>query len=74
MGLQRSRTSFEPRLKPSTTFPSSLYGPIGLSCRVSGMRTAATVAAPIAARKFGAPSWLLPWRRQKLEVLRLTRG
>ena len=59
MGLQRSRTSFEPRLKPSTTFPSSLYGPIGLSCRVSGMRTAATVAAPIAARKFGAPSWLL---------------
>ncbi len=48
MGQQRSRTSFEPRLKPSTTFPSSLYGPIGLSCRVSGMRTAATVAAPIA--------------------------
>ena len=45
MGLQRSRTSFEPRLKPSTTFPSSLYGPIGLSCRVSGMRTAATVAS-----------------------------
>ena len=42
MGLQRSRTSFEPRLKPSTTFPSSLYGPIGLSCRVSGMRTSAT--------------------------------
>ena len=48
MGLQRSRTSFEPRLKPSTTFPSSLYGPIGLSCRVSGMRTAATMATPIA--------------------------
>ena len=57
MGLQRSRTSFEPRLKPSTTFPSSLYGPIGLSCRVSGMRTAATAVAPIAARSFGAPCW-----------------
>ena len=62
MGQQRSRTSFEPRLKPSTTFPSSLYGPIGLSCRVSGMRTAATVATPIAT-EFGAPCWLLSARR-----------
>ena len=58
MGLERSRTSFEPRLKPSTTFPNSLYGPIGLSCRVSGMRTLLKPRRRPSQRSSGAPCWL----------------
>eukprot|EP00964_Phaeocystis_antarctica_P069448 scaffold42204_cov74-Phaeocystis_antarctica.AAC.3 len=54
MGLLLSRTSFEPRLKPSTTFPSSLCGPTGRSCRVSGMTTAA--AAVRTTRRNTAPA------------------